>query len=255
MKAVFRALALLCMGSMVLALQGCANVGGGPNVGQDPRDPWERWNRQVYAFNDVVDDAVLKPVATTYQNVVPALARQGVGNFFGNFSDAWSSVNNLLQGKLEGALKDFFRVSTNTFFGLGGVLDIATEMGIDRQSEDFGQTLGRWGFADGPFVVWPLLGPSNLRDSFALPLDFKASPNLVVNDSATRTGLTVLRVVDIRSNLLAATRMLDDIALDPYTFTRDAYLQQRRNSVFDGNPPQEPQDLDDAPSAADTPKK
>ena len=223
-----------------LIFQGCAATGGGPNVGQDPRDPLERVNRQVYAFNDVVDDAVLKPVATTYQKVLPPMARRGVDNFFGNFSDAWSGVNNLLQGKLEGALKDLFRVSTNTLLGLGGLLDIATEMGIDRQSEDFGQTLGRWGVGDGPYIVWPLLGPSNLRDSIALPLDQYASPMPLVNEGSARNGLTVLRVVNVRSNLLGTTRMLDDIALDPYTFVRDAYLQRRRNNVFDGNPPEEP---------------
>lgn len=225
-----------------LIFQGCAATGGGPNVGQDPRDPLERVNRQIYAFNDVVDGAVLKPVATTYQKVLPSMARRGVDNFFGNFSDAWSGVNNLLQGKLEGALKDLFRVSTNTLMGLGGLLDIATEMGIDRQSEDFGQTLGRWGVGDGPYIVWPLLGPSNLRDSIALPLDQYASPMPLVNEGSARNGLTVLRVVNVRSNLLGTTRMLDDIALDPYTFVRDAYLQRRRNNVFDGNPPEEPYD-------------
>ena len=239
---MYRRWTLLILCVLALASQGCATLGADVQVGQDPRDPWERWNRQVYGFNDAVDDAVLKPVATTYQKVVPSMARRGVDNFFGNFSDAWSGVNNLLQGKLEGALKDLFRVSTNTFLGLGGLLDIATEMGIDRQGEDFGQTLGRWGVGDGPYVVWPLLGPSNLRDSIALPLDQYASPGPLVNEGAARNGLTVLRVVNVRSNLLGATRLLDDIALDPYIFVRDAYLQRRRNNVFDGHPPRDPQD-------------
>jgi phospholipid-binding lipoprotein MlaA len=237
----------------VLLLQACASVPAGATVGEDPRDPWERWNRQVYTFNDAVDNAVLKPVATAYQKVVPSMARQGVDNFFGNFSDAWSFVNNLLQGKVENGLRDMFRVTTNTVFGLGGLLDIATEMRLDRQGEDFGQTLGYWGVGSGPYVVLPLFGPSTLRDTTALPLDTYVSPNLVVDDSAARVGLTTLGVVNLRSNLLGASRMLDDVALDKYNFTRDAYLQRRRNLVFDGNPPSQAEERFDLPEAE--PKK
>ena len=239
-------------GSLVL-LQACSTVPAGANVGVDPRDPWERWNRQVYGFNDAVDNAVLKPVAIAYQKALPAIARQGVDNFFGNFSDAWSFVNNLLQGKVENGLRDMFRVTTNTFFGLGGLLDIATEMRLDRQGEDFGQTLGYWGVGSGPYVVLPLFGPSTLRDTTALPLDTYVSPNLVVNDSAARAGLTTLGVVNLRSNLLGASRMLDDVALDKYNFTRDAYLQRRRNLVFDGNPPSQAEERYDLPETE--PKK
>ena len=166
-------------------------------------------------------------------------------NFFGNFSDAWSIVNNLLQGKLENGLRDTFRVATNTLFGFGGLIDIATDLGLDRQGEDFGQTLGRWGVGTGPYIVLPLLGPSSLRDSSALPLDMSVSPSLVINDTGAQAGLTSLRVINLRANLLGATKMLDDIALDKYTFTRDAYLQRRRNQVFDGNPPPEEDELDD----------
>jgi phospholipid-binding lipoprotein MlaA len=237
----------------VLLLQACASVPAGATVGEDPRDPWERWNRQVYTFNDAVDNAVLKPVATAYQKVVPSMARQGVDNFFGNFSDAWSFVNNLLQGKVENGLRDMFRVTTNTVFGLGGLLDIATEMRLDSQGEDFGQTLGYWGVGSGPYVVLPLFGPSTLRDTTALPLDTYVSPNLVVDDSAARVGLTTLGVVNLRSNLLGASRMLDDVALDKYNFTRDAYLQRRRNLVFDGNPPSQAEERFDLPEAE--PKK
>jgi phospholipid-binding lipoprotein MlaA len=242
----------VCCGVLML-LQACATVPGGANVGTDSRDPWERWNRKVYGFNDAVDNAVLKPVATAYQKVVPAIARRGVDNFFGNFSDAWSFVNNLLQGKVENGLRDMFRVTTNTLFGLGGLLDIATEMRLDRQGEDFGQTLGYWGVGSGPYVVLPLFGPSTLRDTSALPLDTYVSPNLVVNDSAAKVGLTTLGVVNLRANLLGASRMLDDVALDKYNFTRDAYLQRRRNQVFDGNPPPEAEERYDLPEAE--PKK
>jgi phospholipid-binding lipoprotein MlaA len=241
-----------CCGALLL-LQACATVPGGANVSVDPRDPWERWNRQVYGFNEAVDNAVLKPVATAYQKVVPSIVRRGVDNFFGNFGDAWSMVNNLLQGKLENGLRDMFRFTTNTVFGLGGLLDIATEMRLDRQGEDFGQTLGYWGVGSGPYVVLPLFGPSTLRDATALPLDTYVSPNLVVNDSAAKAGLTTLGVVNLRSNLLGASRMLDDIALDKYNFTRDAYLQRRRNLVFDGNPPPQAEERYDLPEAE--PKK
>lgn len=244
-------LAAFC--GVLLLLQACATVPGGANVGVDPRDPWERWNRGVYGFNDAVDSTVLKPVATAYQKVMPSIVRRGVDNFFGNFGDAWSMVNNLLQGKVENGLRDMFRVTTNTVFGLGGLLDIATEMRLDRQGEDFGQTLGYWGVGSGPYVVLPLLGPSTLRDTSALPLDTYVSPNLVVNDSAAKAGLTTLGVVNLRANLLGASRMLDDVALDKYNFTRDAYLQRRRNQVFDGNPPPEAEERFDLPEAQ--PKK
>jgi phospholipid-binding lipoprotein MlaA len=253
MSALPRRLCLAAACAVLLVLQACATLPGGANARMDPRDPWERWNRQVYSFNEVIDNAVLKPVATAYQKVVPSMARQGVDNFFGNFGDAWSFVNNLLQGKVENGLRDMFRVTTNTVFGLGGLLDVATEMGLDRQGEDFGQTLGRWGFGSGPYFVLPFLGPSSMRDTAALPLDLRVSPNLVINDSAARAGLSTLGVVNVRAKLLGATRMLDDIALDKYTFTRDAYLQRRRNLVFDGNPPPEPEEPEDEPKAE--PKK
>lgn len=241
--------------AVLLALQACATTGGGPNVGQDPRDPWERWNRQVYSFNDALDTAVLKPVAKAYEKVLPSFVRRGVDNVFGNFSDAWSGVNNLLQGKVEAALRDGMRFTTNSVFGIFGLFDIATEAGIDRQGEDFGQTLGRWGFGDGAYVVWPLIGPSTVRDSFGLPLDMSVSPSLAFSDTPSKIGVSTLGLVNTRANLLGASRMLDDIALDKYTFVRDGYLQRRRNKVFDGNPPPEPEEKDEeaaqaAPSAA-----
>jgi phospholipid-binding lipoprotein MlaA len=232
-------LAAVLLGVM-LALSGCATVQqarGGPG---QKLDPWENWNRKVFAFNESLDNAVLKPVATAYNNIVPSMVRTGIGNVFGNFTDAWSAVNNLLQGKLENTLRDVFRVGTNTLFGLGGLLDVATEMGLDRQSEDFGQTLGHWGVGAGAYIVWPLFGPSTVRESFALPLDRAVSPALVINDGATQVGITVLQLVNVRSGLLSATRMLDDIALDKYTFVRDAYLQRRRSLVGDGEEKDEP---------------
>jgi len=218
-------------------LGGCAT---GP--GANPRDPLEPFNRGVYQFNDAVDRAVVRPVATVYRDVLPSPVRTGVSNFFYNLQDAWSVVNNTLQLKPEQAGNSFFRFGVNTVFGLGGVLDIATEMRIERSTEDFGQTLGRWGVGAGPYLVLPLLGPSTVRDTAALPVDMKGS--LLSNAAVPeRNSAKAVELLDRRSRLLQATDMLDQVALDPYTFTRDAFLQRRRNAVYDGNPPDEVDDL------------
>lgn len=236
-----------------LVLGGCATVQqarGGPG---QKLDPWESWNRKVFAFNEDLDKYVLKPVATGYSKVVPQPVRRGVDNFFANAADAWSAVNNILQGKGQAAFEDVVRVTTNSFFGIGGIFDVASEIGIERHKEDFGQTLGRWGFGAGAYIVWPLLGPSTVRDSIAMPLDRAASPALLINDGQAQVGLTVLQIVNTRANLLGASQVLDDIALDKYTFLRDAYLQRRRSLVYDGNGPDADGDgdsLDAAPEPA-----
>lgn len=228
--------ALLLAGA--LAMAGCTTI---REARGDKLDPWEKWNRKVFAFNEDLDVAIVKPVATAYSNVVPQPVRSGVDNFFGNFADAWSSVNNFLQGKFALGFQDMMRFGTNTVFGLFGVMDVASEMGIDHQYEDFGQTLGTWGVGAGAYVVWPLLGPSTVRESLALPLDRGASPALIFHDGASKYSITALQIVNTRSNLLGATRVLDDIALDKYTFVRDGYLQRRRSLVYDG---------EDAPGSA-----
>lgn len=219
---------------VALLLSACAT---GPNA--NPRDPLEPFNRSMYGFNDTVDRAVIKPVATAYRDVLPSPVRTGVSNFFNNLQDLWSFVNNTLQLKGEGAGNSIVRFGVNTVFGLGGLLDIATEMRIERHTEDFGQTLGRWGVGAGPYVVLPLLGPSTVRDTAALPVDLKGSAVSQVDHVPTRNSATVLNLVDRRSQLLDASRMLEEVAIDPYAFTRDAYLQRRRNQVYDGNPPDE----------------
>ena len=222
----------LVLGLVVLLASGCAS---GP--ASTARDPFEPVNRNVAQFNEAVDAAVLKPVATAYQQVTPPLVRTGVSNFFGNLSDAWSFVNSVLQLKLQFAAENFMRVNVNTFFGLGGILDIASELNIDRHREDFGQTLGRWGVPTGPYLVLPLLGPSTLRDTLALTLDRQGDLASHVDPAASRNGLYVLRAVDVRSNLLRAGNVLDEAALDKYTFTRDVHLQRRRAEIFDGDAP------------------
>ena len=224
----------LCVCAAVWMLTACAT---GPNA--NPGDPLEPFNRGVYGFNDAVDRAVVKPVATAYHDVLPSPVRTGVSNFFNNLQDLWSFVNNGLQLKGEGAGNSIVRFGVNTAFGLGGLLDIATEMRIERHTEDFGQTLGFWGMGSGPYLVLPLLGPSTVRDTAALPVDMYGNAVSHVSDIPARNSATVLNLVDRRAHLLDATKMLDEVALDPYTFTRDAFLQRRRNAVYDGNPPDE----------------
>ncbi len=224
--AVVLALLLACVGS---------------SQAQSANDPIEGWNRAMFSFNEGLDAAVLKPVARGYQAAVPELVRRGVGNVFGNFGDGWSAINQLLQGKPVASAQMTMRVATNTLFGIGGVFDVASDLGIERQQEDFGQTLGHWGLPAGPYLVWPLLGPSSLRDSAGLPLDLSWSPSALTKEDPTRFGLTALRLIDTRAGLLNATRLVDEIALDKYVFIRDGYLARRRNLVYDGDPPELPE--------------
>ncbi|MDR2153473.1 MAG: VacJ family lipoprotein [Burkholderiaceae bacterium] len=237
-----RASALLGCAMLMALSSGCATVGQ-----PDPHDPWEGYNRGMTRFNNTVDDAVFKPVATAYKKVLPKPVRTGVSNFFGNLGDVWSFINNVLQAKPEAALSSFWRVVVNSTIGFGGVLDPATDMRLQRYREDFGQTLGYWGVPSGPYFVLPLLGPSTLRDTAALPVDFYGHPLSYVNDVSLRNSLSVVRIIDTRAQLLDVGNLLDAAALDPYTFRRDAYLQMRRNDVHDGNPPQteERYDLDE----------
>lgn len=220
---------------MTLVLAGCAS---GPR--SSPNDPLEPYNRGMTQFNDAVDAALLKPVATAYQQATPVPVRTGVSNFFANLGDAWSFVNNTLQLDVEGAVSSFFRFNINTLMGLGGVLDVASEMGIERYRQDFGLTLGRWGMPPGPYLVLPILGPSTVRDTLALPVDMRGNLARYVDPVSARNSLYVLRAVDGRANLLRAGEVLDGAALDKYSFTRDVFLQvrqQRADEVTDRDVP------------------
>jgi phospholipid-binding lipoprotein MlaA len=243
-----RRVALLAV--VLAALAGCATIREGRGGPGQRLDPWENWNRKVFNFNEGLDNAVLKPVATFYSDVVPQPVRRSVTNFFNNFSDAWSAINNMLQGKFALGFEDATRVGANTLFGLGGILDVASEMGLEHHYEDFGQTLGRYGVGAGAYVVLPILGPSTVRDTAALPLDRLATPPAFFDGNGAQLGLGLLQILNTRSNLLGATRVIDDIALDKYTFVRDAYLQRRRSLVFDGEEPETPAAPDEAASAA-----
>ncbi len=232
----------VCMVLVVLSA-GCAS---GPNA--NPKDPLEPMNRSISTFNDTLDDNVLKPVATGYRDYTPQLLQTGVSNFFRNLSDVLSTVNNGLQLKGRDTAESFMRVTVNTIFGIYGIFDVATPIGLERHPEDFGQTLGYWGVPDGPYLVLPVLGPSTVRDASVLPVEFALDPVSNHEVTAERNAAIAARIVDKRATLLKTTNLLSGAAIDKYSFTRDGYLQYRRNQVYDGNPPD--QDQLENPSAA-----
>ena len=220
-KTSLRTAALVLGTAMMLA--GCA----GPN----PRDPYESYNRAMFTFNDKVDTYALKPVATVYRDVTPSFVQTGVGNFFGNISDAWSGVNNLLQGKGEDGMTDITRFALNSTLGILGLFDIATPAGLEKHKEDFGHTLGVWGLESGPYLVLPILVPSTVRDTVALPADIAGDIWRYKDPTWIRNTGTVLRVVDTRAGLLDASSLLEAASLDRYEFLRDGYLQRRESQI------------------------
>ena len=235
MKPLMRSAILIPMLVSLLALGGCAT---GPQT--NPADPLEPFNRSMTSFNDGLDKAVLKPVATAYKDVLPSPVQTGVHNFFGNLQDMWSVVNNALQLKPQQTVEMCVRVGVNTTIGLVGLFDVASEMDIPRSTEDFGQTLGYWGVGSGPYVVLPVFGPSTLRDGVSFfSADHWGDVVGHVDHIPTRNSAYALRAVDTRVQLFKAEQLLDAAALDKYSFTRDSYLQMRKNQVYDGNPPPE----------------
>lgn len=214
------------LGLTVLITPGCAT---GPNA--NPADPLEPLNRVVFGINDGLDRALIKPVATVYDKAVPSIVQTGVENFFGNISDVWSVANNLLQFKSKETIETFMRVSVNTVFGWGGLLDLGSPLGLAKNKQDFGQTLGVWGFNAGPYVVLPVFGPSSVRDTFGTLVDGQADLVNNLRNVPTRNSLTALRILDKRAELLGTTNALDEAALDRYTFSRDVYLRRRASSI------------------------
>lgn len=228
----------LVVAIFAMTLQGCATVAN-PN----PRDPLESMNRTVFGFNDAVDRAVLKPVATAYKSTLPSWTRTGINNFFANLDDVWTAFNSALTLRGQAFGDSVGRVMVNTTIGIGGLFDVASELNIDKHKANFSTTLGRWGVGAGPYVVLPLLGPYTLREVGALPVDRQGNLVNQVADEATRTGLTVVDVVDTRAGFLDSESVLNGAALDRYSFIRDSYLQRQRYQIYDGNPPdEEPQD-------------
>ncbi len=225
--------------SALALLSGCATTHQTGEV----NDPLEGFNRAMYSFNDTLDKAVIKPVAKGYDTVVPSGISQGVSNFFSNLNDITVILNDLLQGKFSQAANDFGRFGLNTTVGFGGILDVATMAGHEKNNEDFGQTLGSWGVEPGPYLVLPFFGPRNFRDTAGLVGDIYSDPVTYVEGPGARNAFVGTRIVDNRANLLKAEKVLDEAAIDEYSYVRSAYLQHRLSLVYDGNPPEEDFDV------------
>ena len=226
---------------MALLASGCASKG----EIRDESDPWEGFNRSIYTFNDTLDRYAMKPIAKGYRAITPDIVEVGINNFFSNLNDVSVIVNGLLQAKPRQAASDTGRLVLNTTVGLLGILDVGTVAGLVKHEEDFGQTLAVWGVASGPYVVLPLFGPSTVRDGLALIPDSWLDPVLWINHIPTRNQLYVLRLINKRAGLLTASKVLDEAALDPYTFLRDGYLQRRQYLIYDGDPPLDYDEFDD----------
>lgn len=218
----------------VLLATGCASNG----VEHDPRDPWEPLNRDFYNFNDGLDKAFVAPVAEAYVEL-PQELRNSVTNFFVNLSYPTTAINQFLQGKIETGFEDIMRFIFNTTLGIAGLFDIAGPAGLERHDEDFGQTFAVWGMGAGPYIVWPLIGPSTARDTAGIPFNLLTGPLFFIDTGYTFVALAAVDIVDTRARLIPAVRLRDQTALDPYVFTREAYLQQRVNLIYDGDPPLE----------------
>lgn len=224
---MFRAL-LLVVAALV---GGCASV---PATSRHPADPWESYNRSVFEFNERVDRYVLKPVAEGYVAVTPEVIRDGISRFFANLADVRNALNNLLQGRPLEAGSDLLRVVVNTTLGVAGFVDVASEMGLVKHDEDFGQTLGVWGVASGPYFVLPFLGPSTIRDTAGFVADVYIHPVTHIEDDSARWGLRGLYIVDARANLLKAEEVIGGAFYDRYAALRNAYLKRRESLVRNG---------------------
>lgn len=222
-----------------VTLAGCA---GTQTQDGNPQDPWEGFNRGVYSFNDTLDRYALKPVAQGYDYITPTPVQEGVGNFFSNLGEVSNSFNSLLQWKLTNAGTSIGRLLINTTLGLGGFLDPATRMGIDQHDEDFGQTLATWGVGSGPYLVLPFLGPSTVRDTAGMPVDWYTDPVTYIDDDVTRWSVRFIDLVQTRASLLNQEKLIQG---DRYSFIRDAYLQRREFLINDGRSGKDPFASDD----------
>ncbi len=223
---------LLIIGITSLLASGCAST----TPDGDVNDPIESVNRNIYDFNEGFDRIILKPVAKGYQKL-PGPVQTGTHNFFSNLDDVVVVTNDILQLKVEQFTSDALRLSVNTVFGILGLIDMGTPMGLPKHQESFADTLGYWGVGSGPYIVLPILGPSSVRDAPSLIVDFLVHPASQVSPTSAVVGLASVRAVDIRSELLKTTDLRDQLALDPYIFTRESYYQWRQNRVYDGEPP------------------
>lgn len=232
----FKRLMLL---SMTCLFVGCASIPAG--VEPSPRDPWEPFNRSVFEFNEGLDKYLLKPIVAAYRFILPEIVRDGIYNFFSNYSDIYTALQNLLQGKPDLAFNDLMRVAVNTIFGLGGLMDVATPGGLPKHKEDWGQTFGVWGVPSGPYLVLPFFGPSTIRDTFGTAADLETDYLFkYIPDVGLRNSITGLRVINARNTFYEAGDLLDGAALDKYSFIRDAYLQRREYQINEGRNDEEP---------------
>ena len=225
---------LILIFSLIL-LSACASVPGGPTKG----DPLESYNRAMFSFNDGLDELILKPVAEGYDKVMPSPVKTGVSNFFSNLDDIFVIINDLLQFKFTQAASDTGRFIFNTTFGFFGLIDVASSIGMPKHNEDLGQTLATWGVGKGPYVVLPFFGPRTMRGTAGFIVESQFDPVYSIEDEVNLYGTVFTRAIDTRYNLLKEGRIVDQAALDKYSFVRDAYLQHRTNLIYDGNPPEE----------------
>jgi phospholipid-binding lipoprotein MlaA len=225
------------IGLAALAVTGCATVRS-----PDPRDPWESYNRAMFEFNDAVDRGVFKPVAKGYRFITPKAVDRSVTNFFANLDEIPTAANNALQGKFTKSAQDVTRFVYNTTFGVAGLFDVASHMGLPKNEEDFGQTLGVWGVEPGPYFVMPILGPSTVRDTSGRFVDFWVKPSRQIEDNNTRYAMYALELTDTRADLLDVEELVSEVAFDRYVAFRNAYLERREFLVYDGRPPQSEQD-------------
>lgn len=221
-------------------LSGCASL-----TSQEENDPLEYINRGVFEFNEQADKHVLEPIAKGYQYVTPEVVDTSISNFFSNLDDVVVFVNDILQLKFNQALSDGGRVAVNTTVGLLGFVDMATDMGMPKHNEDFGQTLGAYGLGTGPYIVLPLLGPSTLRDTVGLYGDMFVDPIQQLHNSDAMWSAITLKAVDIRADLVSTKKIADQASLDEYDFRRSAYFQRREYLIYDGNPPMDDDFFDD----------
>ena len=215
---------------LIAFLTACSSLPTGTE--RSPADPWEPFNRSIFSFNEGLDDYVLKPISEGYRFVLPKLVREGISNFFSNYRDIYTALNNLLQGNIDLAFSDLIRVMVNTIFGLGGTIDMATPAGLEKHTADFGQTFGVWGVPSGPYVVLPFFGPSSVRDTFGTAADLESDYLFsFVSNIGLRNTITGIRVVNARNNYFEAGELVEGAAIDKYSFLRDSYIQRRQYQI------------------------
>ncbi|MBK6906730.1 MAG: VacJ family lipoprotein [Rhodocyclaceae bacterium] len=223
----------LAIVAVSLALGACSSTSG------NKKDPIEGFNRAMFAVNETIDSYAVRPVAKAYDDYLPVVVKAGVSNFFGNIDDVFTGVNNFLQGKPGDGASDLGRFVINSTIGILGMVDVASDIGLAKHDEDFGQTFGRWGVGNGPYVVLPVFGPKTARDTVGFMVDRYVDPVGNIEDVSVRNSLSALRIVSIRAELLPADKVVDEAALDKYSYVRDGYLQRRRSQIFDGDAPRD----------------